>query len=66
MHMRETLRSGRSFATIRHACRRSAHVLLYLGVGCSMTFSLAYEMQRPVIDDHTVIEETLEQCILGR
>ena len=30
-----------------------------------MRFSLAYEMQRPVIDDHTVIEETLEQCILA-
>ena len=25
-----------------------------------MRFSLAYEMQRPVIDDHAVIEETLE------
>jgi alkanesulfonate monooxygenase SsuD/methylene tetrahydromethanopterin reductase-like flavin-dependent oxidoreductase (luciferase family) len=30
-----------------------------------MRFSLAYEMQRPVTDDHTVIEETLEQCILA-
>src|SRR5215212_5778919 len=30
-----------------------------------MRFSLAYEMQRPVIDDHTVIEETLEQCVLA-
>jgi alkanesulfonate monooxygenase SsuD/methylene tetrahydromethanopterin reductase-like flavin-dependent oxidoreductase (luciferase family) len=30
-----------------------------------MRFSLAYEMQRPVIDDHTVVEETLEQCILA-
>jgi len=26
-------------------------------------FSLAYEMQRPTLDDHAVIEETLEQCI---
>jgi len=27
-----------------------------------MRFSLAYEMQRPVIDDHTVIEETLNSA----
>ena len=30
-----------------------------------MKFSLAFEMQRPVLDDHAVIEETLEQCILA-
>ena len=30
-----------------------------------MQFSLAYEMQRPTLDDHAVIEETLEQCILA-
>ena len=30
-----------------------------------MEFSLAYEMQRPTLDDHAVIEETLEQCILA-
>ena len=30
-----------------------------------MEFSLAYEMQRPVLDDHAVIEETIEQCILA-
>ena len=30
-----------------------------------MEFSLAYEMQRPVQDDHAVIEETIEQCILA-
>ncbi len=28
-----------------------------------MEFSLAYEMQRPGLDDHAVIEETIEQCI---
>ena len=30
-----------------------------------MQFSLAYEMQRPTLDDHAVIEETIEQCILA-
>ena len=30
-----------------------------------MEFSLAYEMQRPELDDHAVIEETIEQCILA-
>ncbi|MBM3226665.1 MAG: LLM class flavin-dependent oxidoreductase [Candidatus Tectomicrobia bacterium] len=30
-----------------------------------MRFSLAYEMQRPVVDDHAVIEETIEQCVLA-
>ena len=30
-----------------------------------MKFSLAFEMQRPSLDDHAVIEETLEQCILA-
>ncbi len=30
-----------------------------------MRFSLAYEMQRPMLDDHAVIEETIEQCILA-
>ncbi|MCH7714114.1 MAG: LLM class flavin-dependent oxidoreductase [Chloroflexi bacterium] len=30
-----------------------------------MKFSLAYEMQRPTLDDHAVIEETIEQCILA-
>ena len=30
-----------------------------------MKFGLAYEMQRPTLDDHVVIEETLEQCILA-
>lgn len=30
-----------------------------------MEFSLAYEMQRPVLDDHAVIEETIEQCVLA-
>ena len=30
-----------------------------------MQFSLAYEMQRPTLNDHAVIEETLEQCILA-
>jgi alkanesulfonate monooxygenase SsuD/methylene tetrahydromethanopterin reductase-like flavin-dependent oxidoreductase (luciferase family) len=29
-----------------------------------MKFSIAYEMQRPTLDDHAVIEETLEQVIL--
>jgi alkanesulfonate monooxygenase SsuD/methylene tetrahydromethanopterin reductase-like flavin-dependent oxidoreductase (luciferase family) len=30
-----------------------------------MRLSLAYEMQRPLVDDHAVIEETLEQCVLA-
>ena len=30
-----------------------------------MRLSLAYEMQRPTVDDHAVIEETLEQCLLA-
>ena len=30
-----------------------------------MRFSLAYEMQRPMLDDHAVIEETIEQCVLA-
>lgn len=30
-----------------------------------MRLSLAYEMQRPVVDDHAVIEETLAQCVLA-
>src|SRR6267142_2320953 len=30
-----------------------------------MRLSLAFEMQRPVLDDHAVIEETLQQCILS-
>src|SRR5882672_2042907 len=30
-----------------------------------MRLSLAFEMQRPVLDDHAVIEETLEQCVLA-
>ena len=30
-----------------------------------MKFSLAYEMQRPMLNDHAVIEETIEQCILA-
>jgi len=30
-----------------------------------MRLSLAYEMQRPVVDDHAVLKETLEQCVLA-
>jgi alkanesulfonate monooxygenase SsuD/methylene tetrahydromethanopterin reductase-like flavin-dependent oxidoreductase (luciferase family) len=30
-----------------------------------MRLNLAYEMQRPVVDDHAVIEETIEQCLLA-
>jgi len=30
-----------------------------------MRLSLAYEMQRPVVDDHAVIEETLQQCLFA-
>ena len=26
---------------------------------------LAYEMQRPTLDDHAVIEETIAQCVLA-
>src|SRR5438105_15460391 len=30
-----------------------------------MRLSLAFEMQRPVLDDHAVIEDTLAQCVLA-
>jgi len=30
-----------------------------------MKFGLACEMQRPIVNDHAVIEETIEQCILA-
>ena len=30
-----------------------------------MRLSLAFEMQRPVVDDHAVIEETIQQCVLA-
>jgi alkanesulfonate monooxygenase SsuD/methylene tetrahydromethanopterin reductase-like flavin-dependent oxidoreductase (luciferase family) len=30
-----------------------------------MKLSLAYEMQRPTLDDHAVIDETIEQCVLA-
>ena len=30
-----------------------------------MKFGLAYEMQRPELDDHAVIEETIEQVCLA-
>ena len=30
-----------------------------------MRLSLAFEMQRPTVDDHAVIEETIEQCVLA-
>jgi alkanesulfonate monooxygenase SsuD/methylene tetrahydromethanopterin reductase-like flavin-dependent oxidoreductase (luciferase family) len=30
-----------------------------------MKLGLAYEMQRPTLDDHAVIEETIEQCVLA-
>ncbi|MFQ6028002.1 MAG: LLM class flavin-dependent oxidoreductase, partial [Dehalococcoidia bacterium] len=30
-----------------------------------MKLALQYEMQRPTLDDHRVIEETLEQCLLA-
>jgi alkanesulfonate monooxygenase SsuD/methylene tetrahydromethanopterin reductase-like flavin-dependent oxidoreductase (luciferase family) len=30
-----------------------------------MKLGLAYEMQRPMVDDHAVIEETIEQCVLA-
>ena len=30
-----------------------------------MKLGLAYEMQRPIVDDHTVIEETIEQCVFA-
>lgn len=33
--------------------------------GSAMKLSLAYEMQRPIVDDHAVIEETIEQCVLA-
>ena len=30
-----------------------------------MKFSIACEMQRPSLDDHAMVEETMEQCILA-
>ena len=30
-----------------------------------MRLGLAYEMQRPVVDDHAVVEETIAQCVLA-
>ena len=30
-----------------------------------MQFGLAYEMQRPTLDDHAVVEETIDQCVLA-
>ena len=30
-----------------------------------MEFSLSYEMQRPELDDHAVVDETIEQCLLA-
>ena len=30
-----------------------------------MKLALQYEMQRPVVDDHLVVQETLEQCVLA-
>jgi alkanesulfonate monooxygenase SsuD/methylene tetrahydromethanopterin reductase-like flavin-dependent oxidoreductase (luciferase family) len=30
-----------------------------------MKLGLAYEMQRPIVDDHAVVEETIEQCVLA-
>ena len=30
-----------------------------------MQFALACEMQRPTLDDHAVIEETIEQFVLA-
>jgi alkanesulfonate monooxygenase SsuD/methylene tetrahydromethanopterin reductase-like flavin-dependent oxidoreductase (luciferase family) len=30
-----------------------------------MKLGLAYEMQRPMVDDHAVIEETIEQCVFA-
>ena len=29
-----------------------------------MKLALQYEMQRPSLDDHLVLQETMEQCIL--
>src|SRR2546428_12963063 len=31
----------------------------------SMRLSLAFEMQRPQVDDHAVVEQTLAQCVLA-
>jgi hypothetical protein len=31
----------------------------------AMRLHLACEMQRPVVDDHQVIEETLQQCVFA-
>ena len=30
-----------------------------------MKLALQYEMQRPTLDDHLVLQETMEQCILA-
>src|SRR5262249_47695838 len=42
---------------------RAQGLLLLVPTEDSMRLSLAYEMQRPVVDDHAVIKETLEQCV---
>ena len=31
-----------------------------------MKISLAYEMQRPSLDDQKVVDETIDQCIASR
>jgi alkanesulfonate monooxygenase SsuD/methylene tetrahydromethanopterin reductase-like flavin-dependent oxidoreductase (luciferase family) len=33
--------------------------------GVTMKLALQYEMQRPSLDDHLVLQETMEQCILA-
>ena len=30
-----------------------------------MKLALQYEMQRPYVDDHKVVQETMEQCVLA-
>ena len=30
-----------------------------------MRLALQYEMQRPELDDHLVVKETMEQCVLA-
>ena len=30
-----------------------------------MKLALQYEMQRPELDDHLVVKETMEQCVLA-
>ena len=46
-----------SFLSSGHSLAATRRTIMKLG--------LAYEMQRPTLDDHAVIDETIEQCVLA-